>query len=511
MTDMLLGLDLGTTNCKALAFDVNGKAVASATMPTPTHPLSNDPSSPEYDANALWEGAAQLIRQVVEQMAPHQRVAGLAVASMGEAGVLVDADGQPLFPILTWHDRRTQPWKEWWSARLTGADLYHITGLPPDHIYSANKILWYREQYPQAFARAQTWLCLADWLAFCLTGKRTTSFSMASRTMLFDLSTQAWSKDLMQLADLPVSLMPTAVPSGQLIGKVTAAAASATGVPVGTPVISGGHDHICAALAAGVVGSGPVLDSAGTAEAILFALEAPILDGTVAAAGVCCGCHTVHDRYYMVGGVMSGAVTNWLGQLLAGDVSGEAITRLMDEAMSAPLMSNDVWFVPYLGGSGPPDRDPDAWGAWLGLRLGHSRADLTRAAMEGLGFAVRYLLEGLQKVTGSPVQELRAVGGGSRNAWWQSLKADVLGLPVEVPEVTDVTAQGAALLAGIGIGVFADAAEASTRAYRLARRYEPDSDRHAAYNAAYQNVFLKLHPMLKEFPLGSRANFAPIR
>ncbi len=501
MTDILLGLDLGTTNCKALAFDVNGKAIASATMPTPTHPLSNDSSSPEYDAHALWDGAAQLIRQVVERIEPYQRIVGLAIASMGEAGVLLDADGRPLFPILTWHDRRTRPWKDWWSVRLSTAELYHITGLPPDHIYSANKILWYREQYPQVFARAQVWLGLADWITFCLTGERTTSLSMASRTMLFDVSARCWSQDLMRLADLSISLMPPALPSGQLIGKVMTSAAHATGLPEGTPVVAGGHDHVCAALAAGVVGSGPVLDSAGTAEAILFSLDAPILDDTASAAGVCCGYHTVRDRYYLVGGVMSGAVTGWLGRLLTGDVSAEAIARLMDEAMSAPPLANGVWFLPYLGGSGPPDRDPDAWGAWLGLRLSHDRSDLMRAAMEGLGFAVRYLLEGLQKVTGSPTQELRAVGGGSRNPWWQSLKADVLGLPVEVPSVTDVTAQGAALLTGIGLGIYSDAIEASARVYRPARHYEPDSNRHAAYDAAYQSTFLKLYPILKELPL----------
>ncbi len=511
MTDVLLGLDLGTTNCKALAVDANGRALVSATMPTPTRPHSNDPSSPEYDADTLWTGAARLIRQVVEQLEPPQSIAGLAVASMGEAGVLVDTEGQPLFPILTWHDRRTQPWKDWWSARLTSAEIYQITGLPLDHIYSANKILWYREQYPQTFARGRTWLGLADWLTFCLTTERTTSFSMASRTMLFDVSTRSWSQDLMCLADLPEELMPPAMPSGQVVGTVTANAARATGLPEGVPVVTGGHDHICAALAAGVIDLGRVLDSAGTAEAILFALDAPILGEAAAAAGVCCGCHTVRDRYYMVGGVMGGAVTSWLGRLLAGDVSSESITRLMDEAMSAPPMANGVWFLPYLGGSGPPDRDPDAWGAWLGLRLGHNRADLMRAAMEGLGFAVRYLLEGLQKVTGSPVQGLRAVGGGSRNAWWQSLKADVLGLPVEVPDVTDVTAQGASLLAGIGIGLFADAAEASAKAYRPARRYEPDPKRHTVYDAAYRNVFLKLYPTLKGLPLGSKVDYASIR
>ncbi|MEW5956587.1 MAG: FGGY family carbohydrate kinase [Chloroflexota bacterium] len=504
--DITLGLDLGTTNCKVLALDTQGQQVASATAPTPVHPRSTDPSSPEYEAIALWELSGRLIREVLAQLTPEQRVAGLAVTSMAEAGVLLDAAGQALFPILTWHDRRTQPWRAWWGARLTQAEIYGITGLPLDHIYSVNKILWQRDFDPFTFARAQTWLCLADWITFCLTGERATSFSQASRTMLFDIRGRAWSDDLLRLAGLAPALMPPALPSGQIVGRVTAGAAGATGLPAGTPVVSGGHDHICAALAAGVVAPGPVLDSAGTAEAILFPLDAPILTKTAADAGVCCGHHTVRDRYYLVGGVMSGAVTGWLGRLLAGDASAATLAGLMDEAMAAPLMANGVWFLPYLGGSGPPDRDPAAWGAWLGLRLKHSRADLMRAAMEGLAFAVRYLLEGLQGVTGSPITELRAVGGGSRHPWWQSLKADVLGLPVETPAVTDVTAQGAALLAGIGVGLYRDATEAAALAHRPARRFEPDPARHAVYDQAYHEVYLKLYPTLQGLPLGEKVN-----
>jgi xylulokinase len=498
MADILLGLDLGTTNCKALAFGPDGEALASASIPTPVHQRSRDSNSPEYDPDVLWDSSAQLIRRIVDQLLSDQHIAGVAVTSMGESGVLLDSTGRPLFSVLTWHDRRTLHWKEWWAGRMSGTDLYRITGLPPDHIYSAHKILWYREEYPQAFARAQTWLGLADWITFRLTGELTTSLSMASRTMLFDVSAGSWSKELLRMAGLPASLMPNALPSGQVVGRVTASPAHTTGLREGTPVVVGGHDHICAALAAGVIEPGPVLDSAGTAEAILVPLDTPILDEKASVAGVCCGCHTAHDQYYMVGGVMSGAVTGWLGRLFADDASAEGLARLMEEAMSAPPLANGVWFLPHLGGSGPPQRDPDAWGAWLGLRLGHNRADLVRAAMEGLAFGVRHLLEGLKKVTGAPITELRSVGGGSRNPWWQALKADVLGVPVQVPAVTDVTAQGAALLAGIGVGIYSDAAEASARAYHPARHYEPAPDRHTAYEAAYQKVFLKLYPGLKD-------------
>jgi xylulokinase len=500
--DIILGLDLGTTNCKAVLFDRDGQLVASATTPTPVrHEAPPAPGSPEYDAHALWNACVELIRGVTGQLPPGQAVVGVAVASMGEAGVLVDEAGEALKPILTWHDRRTVPWVDWWRARMSQADIYRITGLPLDHIYSAHKLLWYREQDPHTFARARSWLCLADWITFCLSGELSTSYSMASRTMLFDVRRHTWSADLLRLAELPADLLPPASPSGKIVGRVTPQAARATGLAIGTPVVIGGHDHICAALAAGVITPGAMLNSSGTTDTILVTLEAPLLDGALADAGLCCGCHTVPDHYYLVGGIMSGAVVDWVSRLLAGDNRPDTLASLMDEAASAPPHANGIWFLPYLGGSGPPDRDPNAWGAWLGLRLNHTRGDVMRATMEGLTFALRYLLQGFQPVTGLTASQLRTVGGGSRNRWWQSLKADVLGLPIEVPAVSDVTASGAALLAGIGIGMFSDAADAAARSYRPAVRYEPDPGRHAVYDTAHHDVFLKLYPALKELPL----------
>ncbi len=496
--DILIGLDLGTTNCKALAFDVAGRLQARAVAPTPLNATATAAGdSPLYDAEQLWHTSARLIRQVVEQLRPDQRPAGLAVASMGEAGVLVDAAGQPLAPVLTWHDRRTLPWNDWWRQRLDEEAIYAITGLPLDHIYSAHKLLWHRQQDPAAFARSRHWLCLSDWIAYRLTEVAATSYSMASRTMLFDLRRRAWSEELLRLAELSPQLLPPALPSGQTVGGVTAAASQITGLPAGLPVATGGHDHVCAALAAGVIDPGAVLNSSGTTDTILASLTQPVLTGPAARSGLCCGCHTAPDRYYLVGGFMSGAVVGWVSQILAGDAEMATLEALMAAAAAAPPLANGVWFLPYLGGSGPPDRDADAWGAWLGLRLYHTPADLARAAMEGLSFALRYLLEGHQRITGSTAAALRAVGGGTRNTWWQQLKADVLGLPVEVPEVSEVTARGAALLAGLAVGLYRDAADAAGQAYRPTGRFEPEPQRQALYDQAYRQTFRKLYPTLR--------------
>jgi xylulokinase len=499
--NVLLGLDIGTTNCKVLAVDEDGQPVANATAPTPVSVGSIPDASPEYDPNALWQASARLIRDVVDQLEPDRTVAGIAVASVAESIVLVDQKNEPIAAIIIWHDKRTLPWLDWWRQRISGRDLYRITGLNLGHIYSANKLLWYRENQPDLFGRARSFLSIADWITLSLSGQRSTSCSLASRTLLFDLRARAWSDELLRLTEIPSDLPPPVFSSGQVVGGITPQAAQATGLPAGTPVVTGGHDHTCAALAAGVIGPGPVLDSSGTVEAILVALNDPVLDVRDPSTGPSCGCHSVPGRYCLIGGIMSGAVVDWMARLFAGDESPANVEQLVAEAASAPLGSEGVWFEPYLGGSGPPTRDPDAWGAWLGLRLDHSRADMIRAGMEGLTFGIRTLLEGVLAIAGTPVTELRAVGGGTRNTWWQALKADVLGIPIQTLAVSDVTAQGAALLAGLGVGIYASAEQAAARALRLSDRYEPDRENHARYDQAYHAVFQKLYPLLKTFPV----------
>lgn len=501
--NIVLGLDVGTTNCKVMAVAENGQPLTTVSMPTPVvvTKTTNDESVSEYDAEGLWNVTAGLIRQVMSKIPPDTQVIGIAIASMAESGVLLDMDGHPLAPIITWYDLRTKPWHTWWLEHMTHAETFAITGLTSWHIYSAYKLLWYREQLPDLLAQAQTWLCISDWITFRLSAQYSMSHSLASRTQLFDVTYRTWSDPLFAFSGLPKRLMPPVVPSGQVIGRVTAEAARITGLREGTPVVTGGQDHVCAALAAGVIAPGPILDSSGTVEALLAALDTPVLDSRTAASGFSCGCHTVSNRYYLMGSIMGGVVVDWMSRLLAGDADSATVLRLMETASSSPPGANGLWFQPYINGSGPPKRDPDAWGAWLGLRLKHTQADVIRSAMEGLTFGVRTLFDGIQQASGIPIQEIRVVGGGSRNIWWQKLKADILGVPIVTLAVSDVTAQGAGLLAGVGVGMFANEHEAAAFAYRPAARYQPDPAVHTQYDIAYKEVFSRLTPALKALPI----------
>ena len=474
---IFLGLDLGTTNCKVLAIDASGRTVASIGAPTPSL------AGGEYDADALWRLFAQLIRDLLPSLP--EPVAGIGVSSMAESGVLVDAAGDPCAPVIPWHDLRTQSLLKEWRARVDPLALYRMSGLSFDHIYSAPKLQWHQAHTPAAFARAAHWLGLADWLSFKLTRVRSMSLPMASRTMLFDPRAHDWSADLLALAGLPARLLPPLIESGAVIGGVSDAAARATGLPVGIPVAAGGHDHICGALAIGAVEPGVILDSAGTSEAFMATLTHSIADHVTALPGFGCGCHTAPGRFYLLGGLMGGGVVNWLSETFAGDASLESVTGLMRAAADAPIGANGVRFVPYLRGSGPPKRDPNSTGAWLGLRLSHTRGDMMRAAMAGLSFGFRRIVELMQALGEFRADELRVTGGGARNAWWQQMKADVLGLPIVTSDESEASARGAALLAGVGAGVFASVDDAARIAYRPAARFEPDAERRAAYEAVF--------------------------
>jgi xylulokinase len=487
---ILIGVDIGTTNMKVLAFAEDGSLVASAKAATPTI----DEASQEMSPAVLWETCARLIRQVVGRLHGDQPVAGIAVASFGEAGVLVDQGGLPLSIIIPWYDRRPEKWVAWWKERLPAEEIYRITGLPLDHTYSVHKILHLREQQPGLFETGATWLCVADWITFNLTGERATSPSIASRTMMFDLNRMDWSPEILSLAKLPPGLLPPLRYSGEVVGRVTGRAAALTGLAEGTPVAAGGHDHICAAIAAGVVAPGSFLSSSGTTEAFFTPLDRPVFSAGLPYSGICCGCHTVRGKYYLLAGIMSGMVVEWVCRLLLAADEPDCIDELLKTGAAAEQGAKGVLFVPDLVGRGAPAPDPAAWGAWLGLRLDTGRAEMARSAMEGLAFRIRQMFDEMVRVSGQSVPVIRCVGGGTRSAWLQQLKSNVYGVSLETLSLPEATAQGAAILAGVGAGVYADIQAASAMTRQATTRFDPQPEAVQFYDQVYKERFLRLNP-----------------
>lgn len=493
MTDYLLGIDVGTTNCKALIFDTAGVQRASASAPTPVR----QPRAgwAEHDPQALWQAVVAVVRQALGQADP-ARVRGVAVASMAEAGLLLDAAGQPVTPVLAWYDSRSDPQYRRWLEQFGEDHFRPIAGNRPNPVYGAFKLQWLRDNDPAAYAAAARWLHVADYIAFQLCGVPATDYSLATRTMLFDLPGLRWSDTLIAAADVRADLLPEAVPAGTRLGGVSRAAAEATGLPAGIAVGCGGHDHICGALAAGASQEGIALDSMGTAEAAFLPLDTLRLGAAVDTARCSFSAHVVRGKYCAMKGIRSsGAAVAWSGGLLDLGAAGlPGYQRMQAAASQAPPGSRGVFFLPRLA---PIDR-----GAFVGLTTQAGPAELARAVYEGLAYEWRAYMEAIEQVTRSRATTIKLIGGGAQTALWVQIKADVLGRPLRVLDLTESTALGAALLAGQAAGIFRDATAALAGLCHAERVIAPEPENAALYDRCYRTVYQRLAPALAEAQRG---------
>lgn len=451
MDVLVAGVDVGTTNVKAAVYERAGRLVASASAPTPV--LRPAPGRAEHDAEALWEAAVGVLRAVLADVDRPERVAGVAVASMAEAGVPLDAHGAATYPVIAWHDRRSAAQSERMAEALGAARAQAVTGLRPQPIYGLCKLAWLAEQEPESYARTRAWLNVADYVAWRLCGERATDFSLASRTWALDLRAGAWSDELLDAAGVDRSLFAPLVASGTAVGRVTADAAAATGLPQSCVVAVGGHDHPCGALAAGVVRPDRALDSIGTAESLFVPLAAPV---DVPPGGPSQGVHVASGAWYAASGIHAGGASlDWAVRLMAGGDRDGAL----EAAGAVPPGARGVCYAPHLALPGVVEERP---GVLAGLNPGTDGPAIVRAVVEGLAVAAADALDRLLALTGSdPSPQVCVIGGGARNRLLLTVKAAVAGRPLARPAVAEAAALGAALLGGVGAGVHADTAAAA--------------------------------------------------
>ncbi|NLA58294.1 MAG: hypothetical protein GX855_05280 [Firmicutes bacterium] len=501
--EYLLGLDLGTTHLKAGLFTLQGEAAAVKLARTPARDLGEGRAV--YDPEELWGRVSGLLREITAMLQPQDEILSIGIASMGEAGLLLDDGGQPLTPIIAWYDSRGKEVADGWMESFGGCRIRRITGLSPDYIYSLMKLLWLKIHEPQVLCKAKKWLCMMDYIIYRLTGEFATDYSIATRTMLFDINRKAWSEEIAQAAGLDLELMPEAYPGGTVVGQVTDPASQSTGVKQGVPVCTGGHDHLCGALAVGVFQPGKVLDSMGTAESLVAAYpKVPRLTFDVV-KGFNVGCHVVDSAYYLLGGIhASGLCVEWFRREFSSPEQSLAEARgvsiydiLVEEAYKSPVGAQGLMFVPHLRGPGPADTNPHSQAAFLGIREYHTRKDHVRAILEGLACEFAYTLQSAEEILDLEISKIQAIGGGTKNRLWMEIKAAVLNLPIEVPAVQESTLLGAALLGGLGAGVYRDEHEALSETYRVLYTYEPDPELVRQYAELYE-AYCRILPLAGE-------------
>lgn len=483
----LLGVDIGTTTCKAGLFTLDGTVRRIARRPTPVRRAPQGHTF--YDPEELWQTVADAIAAVTtHDPAAARSVRAVGVASMGEAGLLVDArSGAPRTALVPWNDPCATEQGEFLKHAADPLERFLVTGWRAGFKCSLAKILWLRQQDP-AVTTGSVWLSVAGYIAHRLTGAMSYSmdYSLASRTFAFDLTRQSWDASWLTSLGLPAGVFPPAVPSGASLGGVHV---SGLGLPLGTPVAIAGHDHVCASLAAGVTGPGMVFNSMGTAEAILGVLPGRPLTVADYESGFAFGCHVVPGLLYWIGGISaSGGSVEWLRGILAqAPPSYRKLAALLAKVADGPT---GILYFPYLSGRGSPHADTDARAAFVGLRASHSRADLAKAVLEGTAYELESILRAAPRATGEPVRRVLTAGGGTRLPLWLQIKADVTGCALEVRDLPEATLLGAALLAGVGAGLYHSVTEA-VAALKMPPPHlvEPDAARHAAYRRLYEDGY----------------------
>jgi xylulokinase len=492
---LLVGVDAGTTNTKAVVFDAAGRVVASASKPTPIrYPR---PEWAEYDGEALWTTAAGAIRAALAGIADPGRVQGVCFASMGETAVPIDAAGNATGPAIAWFDKRARAELDH-IVRIVGQDrLFAISGLAPEAIYGLTKLLWHQRHRAEAFAATTRWLNTADYLAWRLSGEMATDYSLACRTYALDLGRLAWSTEVLEAVGVEPSLMAPLVPSGTAVGRVTAAGAAATGLPRHCVVAAGGHDHIVGAIAADAMRPGVLLTSTGTTEASLVGAEHPCTDPALGRAGYAQGIAYVEQPvWYVIGGLFTaGGAIEWFRQSVA---PGADYAALVEEAAAAPPGSHGAAFLPHLRLGTAPRPNPRARGAFLGLSTDVTRGDLFRAVLEGVAADSRHCAAAMLELIGAaPPAAVRVIGGLTKNPLYMHIKAAMLGRSVTVVDLPDSVAAGAALLAGLGAGLFASQAEALAAMRASEREVAPDPAEAALYERLYREVLVPAAPAVR--------------
>ncbi len=500
---LICGVDLGTSSIKAVVFSLDGDVVASGSQVTPIVTLG--PGAAEFDPDALWTATAAAIRAAIAGLDDGRRVRAIAVASFGESGIALDKSGRPVAMSHAWYDRRPAAQTDQLRAAYGATALGLKSGMRLDPMPGLAKIMWLRDTDPDGFGRMTHWLMASDYVAWRLSGEMATEPTITSRMMAFDLEAEDWNTAL--LGDLGLaSMVAPMADNGQALGPVTGEAAGQTGLAEDCVVTTGGHDHILGALAAGAIDQRYGLDSIGTAEAYLRAIDRPVTDPRVVEwdfeQGVVRAGRTMR---FMVGGLITAsACVEWFRQAAGGQATYD---ELITDAEAAPPGAHGAVFVPHLRMGSPPDVSAMASGAFLGLTTETDRGCLFRAVLEGMAMDLLKVAEHsavLAATVGTPAPErVRVIGGGARNRLLLELKAAAYNLPLEVMSVPEATSLGAALLAGLGAGLYPDIDTAVDAAQPEARLVMPAPALAETYEALHRTRYLPAVEVLRQWrPVG---------
>lgn len=444
-----LGIDIGTSGCKALVFDEHGQQLSASYREY--NIISKHPGWAELDTDEVIRKCFDVIRDAASGV-EKSSVRGIGISSQGEAFTMVDKDGKALCNALVSSDIRANELIAPWTEEFGEERLYNITGHTPYPMFSLFKLLWMRKNEPQIWSMADRILCFEDLLQFRLgINNPSMGWPMAGRTMLFDVVTHKWDPAILSMAGIRVEQLSKPLCSGSLAGFVIKDIASSLRLAEKTFIVTGGHDQPCSGLGAGAIKSGIAVYSSGTVECITPAFDRPVFTDQLRKSNLCTYDHAAPGMYATVAFSLTGGnILKWFRDQFgnreveeAGKLNCDPYELLMNQMPDVP---SRLMVLPYFTPSGTPYFDVKVKGTILGLDLSVTREELMRALLEGVAYEIKLNLD-ILKQSGYEVNELRIIGGGARSLKHVQLKSDVIGMPVTILDVNEAGCMGVAMLA----------------------------------------------------------------
>jgi xylulokinase len=488
----LLGLDIGTSGARALLCDEHGRVLKTATA---EYPLSTPrPLWSEQNPVDWWAGAQAALREVAAAVGS-EGIVGLGLTGQMHGAVFLDEHERVIRPALLWNDQRTAAECDEITRRVGAERLITLAGNPALTGFQAPKILWLRNHEPEQYARLAQVLLPKDYIRRMLTGVAATDASDAAGTLLLDLAQRDWSDEILAALDIQRAWLPQVFEGPQVAGELLPEIAADLGLPAGLPVIAGGGDNAAAAVGTGVVRAGVVSSSIGTSGVVFAHSDLIALDPK---GRLHTFCHAVPGQYHLMAVTLSaGGSLQWLRNILRdAGFAGLSYDQLAGLAVSVAPGAEGLLFLPYLSGERTPHLDPLARGAFVGLTARHTLGHLARAVMEGVTFSLRDGIE-IMRGLGLQLGQIRATGGGGTSAFWRQMQADIYQAEVARLAAEEGPAYGAALLAGVGTGMFASVHDAADHCVRVVETTQPDDSTAAQYERTY-SIYRDLYGSLRD-------------
>jgi len=496
----LLGVDIGTSGTKTVLFDIEGNTIASALVEYPMY--QPQIGWAEQDPEDWWKAVVETIAQVIKASGVNPTdIKGLGLSGQMHGMVLLDKEGKLLRSSIIWCDNRTQKECEQITEIIGKERLFEITANPALTGFTASKVMWVKNHQSDIFNKIDKILLPKDYIRYKLTGEYATEVSDASGTQFLDVPKRKWSEEILNKLGISPDWMPKVYESHEVSGCVCEEAARLTGLPKGTPVVGGGGDQAAGAMGNGIIKPGVISSTIGTSGVVFASMDSVKIDPKGRTQTFC---HAIPNTWHVMGVTnAAGYSLQWLRNQFGGmekelaSFMGVDPYMLMDkEAEMAKPGCDGLIYLPYLMGERAPHLDPNARGVFFGLSSRHGRNEMIRSVMEGVAYSLRDCLEIIRQMD-VPVNEVRASGGGGKSPLWRQMMADVFQIPISVTNSKEGPALGVALLAGIGTGVYRNAAEACDAAIKVVKVQNPIEENMPVYEKYYE-VYGGLYYALKD-------------